>query len=121
MVTDILDPWDEGMVSPGSTDVSDVSWKTPTMEFNTTTFVLGIPGHSWQSVACSGMSIGHKSLLFASKIIVGTALDLLTKPEQLKEVQKEFTERLKNRIYKTPIPDEIQPPLEIAKESARER
>jgi len=30
LVTDILDPWDEGEVNPGSTDVGDVSWTTPT-------------------------------------------------------------------------------------------
>jgi len=61
----IPDAWDEGEVSHGSTDVSDVSWQCPTMEFGTSTYVLGTPGHSWQNVALSGMSIGHKSLFFA--------------------------------------------------------
>ncbi|MEM2893954.1 MAG: amidohydrolase, partial [Candidatus Bathyarchaeia archaeon] len=124
LVQEVIDPWDEGMVMAGSTDVSDVSWKTPTMEFGTSTFVLGAPGHSWQATACSGMSIGHKSLLFAAKTIAGSAIDLLTKPELLERAKREFRERLKGRVYRSPIPDEVQPPLEVARaaaEAARRR
>jgi len=88
------------------------------MEFSTTTFVLGAPGHSWQHVACSGMSIGHKSLIFAAKTIAGTALDLMTKPELLKKAQDEFGKRMERRTYRCPIPDEIQPPLEVARVAA---
>jgi len=118
LVQEVLDPWDEGKVMAGSTDVSDVSWVTPTMEFGTTAFVLGAPGHSWQAVACSGMSIGHKSLIFAAKTIAGAALDLITKPELLKRAQEEFKERMKDRAYKCPIPDDVQPPLEVARAAA---
>jgi aminobenzoyl-glutamate utilization protein B len=118
LVTDILDPWNEGEVSGGSTDVSDVSWKTPTMEFGTTTFVLGAPGHSWQAVACSGTSIGHKSLIFAAKTMAGSTLDLLTKPELLKKAKEEHEEKMKGRVYRCPIPDDINPPLEMARATA---
>jgi len=118
LVTDILDPWNEGEVSGGSTDVSDVSWKTPAMEFGTTTFVLGAPGHSWQAVACSGTSIGHKSLIFAAKTMAGSALDLLTKPELLKKAKEEHEEKMKGRVYRCPIPDDINPPLEMARATA---
>ncbi len=117
--TTIPDPWDKGIVWPGSTDVGDVSWVTPTMEFTTATGLLGDPGHSWQTVAVCGMSIGHKSMLFAAKAIAGTALDLLTKPEQLKAVQDEFEKRLMGREYKCPIPDDVKPPHEVAREAAK--
>jgi aminobenzoyl-glutamate utilization protein B len=118
LVTDILDAWDEGEVSAGSTDVSDVSWKTPTMEFGTVAFVLGAPGHSWQAVACSGISIGHKSLIFAAKTIAGSALDLMTRPELLEKAHEEQEDRLKGRAYKCPIPDDVGPPLEVARIAA---
>jgi aminobenzoyl-glutamate utilization protein B len=118
LVTDILDPWNEGEVSGGSTDVSDVSWKTPTMEFGATTFVLGAPGHSWQAVACSGTSIGHKSLIFAAKTMAGSALDLLTKPEFLRKAKEEHEEKMKGRVYRCPIPDDVAPPLEMARATA---
>ena len=108
----IPDAWNDGQVSHGSTDVSDVSWLTPTMEFSTATYALGTPGHSWQNVAFSGMSIGHKSLFFASNVIATTAIDLLVKPKLLKKAREELNRRKAGRTYKTPIPDDLGPPLD---------
>ncbi|MFP3951384.1 MAG: M20 family metallopeptidase [Candidatus Bathyarchaeia archaeon] len=108
----VPDAWDEGEVSPGSTDVSDVSWQAPTMEFGTSTYILGTPGHSWQNVALGGMSIGHKSLFFASKVIAATGIDLLTKPELIKEAWEELEERKAGREYESPIPEDLDPPLD---------
>ena len=115
---DVMAPWDEGQVMGGSTDVSDVSWKVPTMEFGTTAFVLGSPGHSWQSVACSGMSIGHKSLIFAAKTMAGAALDLLRSPELLIKAKEEHANRVRGRLYRSPIPDDVPPPLDVARLAA---
>jgi aminobenzoyl-glutamate utilization protein B len=115
---DIVDPWGEGEVQAGSSDVGDVSWKTPTTEFGTTLNVLGAPGHSWQFVACSGSTIAHKSLVFAAKTIAGAGLDLIMDPELLRKAKEEHADRVKGRTYRSPIPDEVQPPLEIAKVAA---
>lgn len=109
----IPDAWNEGEPGRGSTDVADVSWQAPTMEFGTTTYVLGTPGHSWQNVAQSGMGIGHKSLIFASKTIAASAIDLLTDPELLKKAWEELKERTKGRTYRTPLPPDAKPPLEM--------
>jgi aminobenzoyl-glutamate utilization protein B len=116
MFTDILDPWDDGDHSAGSTDVSDVSWITPTMEFNTACNVLGAPGHSWQFTACSGSSIGHQSLIFASKTMAGSALDLILNPDKIKEAKKELASRLRGKVYARDPSRE--PPLEKARELA---
>jgi aminobenzoyl-glutamate utilization protein B len=107
----IIDDWSEGMISHGSTDVSDVSWQTPTMEFGTTTYVLGGPGHSWQNVAQAGMSIGHKSMLYAAKIISSSVLDLLMERELLEKAHAEFDNRRGSRKYKSPLPPTAKPPL----------
>jgi aminobenzoyl-glutamate utilization protein B len=58
------------------------------------------------------MSIGHKSLIFAAKTMVGAALDLFTKPELLKKAQKELKERLGGKEYQTPLPPDAKPPLD---------
>lgn len=42
----ISDPWDEGEKGSASTDVGDVSWNVPTLEFYTATSILGTPMHS---------------------------------------------------------------------------
>jgi len=116
LVTDIFDAWDDGETSPGSTDVSDVSWITPTMEFRTACNVNGAPGHSWQFTACSGTEIGHKSLMFAAKTMAGAALDLLMSPDRVKKAREEHTARLRGRVY---VRDPArEPPLEKARELA---
>ena len=115
IVTDILDPWNEGEVSGGSTDVADVGWQTPTMEFSTAAFVLGAPGHSWQTVACSGTSLGHKSLIFAAKTMAGATIDLLTKPNLLAKAKEEYSKKMQGRTYRCAIPNDVEPPLSIAR------
>jgi aminobenzoyl-glutamate utilization protein B len=108
---EILDPMFEGESSAGSTDVGDVSWKAPTVEFNTATWVLGTPAHSWQAVAQGASGLGHKSLLFAAKTIAGTVLDLMTDPEMLKRAQDEHRSRLGGRKYKSAVPPGSKPLL----------
>ena len=89
--------------SPGSTDVGDVSWQTPTAQINTTCFVLGAPGHSWQNVSVGKTPIGHKGLIYAAKVIAKTAVDLFENPELLARAKAEFAENTKGG-YVCPIP-----------------
>jgi len=107
----VLDPWDDGIVMPFSTDVADVSWVTPTMEFSTASCVLGTPAHSWQFAAQMGMSIGHKSMIFASKVIACSAIELVMKPKLLEKAQAEWKERLSNSVYSPLIPADLKLPL----------
>jgi len=117
LMTDILDPLGDGETSPGSSDVGDISWITPTVEFGTVCKVLGSPGHSWAFVACAGSTIGHKSLVFAAKTMAGAALDLLTDEELRQKAKEEHLERLKGRTYKTPLPEGSEVPLAVAEEN----
>ena len=113
----ILDDYRAGMVGAGSTDVSDVSWVVPTIEFGTTCCMLGTPGHSWQFTAQNGMSIGHKGLMFSTKVHAAAGLELLTKPELMKKVKAEWVERLNGRVYESPIPKDLKPPLDQLKDA----
>ncbi|MHA2234280.1 MAG: amidohydrolase [Candidatus Thorarchaeota archaeon] len=116
---EIHDPWDEGIVWPGSTtDTGDVTWIAPTMEFSTAATTLEAAGHDWQFTACCGMGIGHKSLIFATKVMAGSALELVTKPNLLKKVKDEHAELMTGKKYVCPIPDDVKPPLEIARKAA---
>ena len=108
----IYDPWGDPKSSKGgSTDVSDVMWNTPTIQIRTAGFIVGAPGHSWQNAATMGMGIGHKSVIFGSKTIAGTVLDILTNPEALKEIQEEFRDSTKGFTYRSPLPADLKPPL----------
>lgn len=97
------DPEDEGRIVSGSTDLGDVSYVTPTGQALTAGAILGASYHSWQMTATSGMSIGHKGGILAAKVIALTALDLLTRPENLKRVRDEFETSMKGIAYKSPL------------------
>lgn len=107
------DPWGEGEVSHGSTDVADVSWQAPTVEFSTATWVLGTPAHSWQAVAQNGVGIGHKSLIFAAKVMAATAIDLFTNEDALNKAREEHKQRIGNKKYRSLIPPDHKPPLDV--------
>jgi aminobenzoyl-glutamate utilization protein B len=101
---------DIGKVETGSTDVGDVSWITPIAMLNTACEASGAVGHDWTITATVGMSIGHKGMLHAAKIMALSAMDVFSKPELLKKAQDEFKEVTGGRKYRCPIPAEVPAP-----------
>jgi aminobenzoyl-glutamate utilization protein B len=93
----------------GSTDVGDISWKVPTVQCETVCVALGTPFHTWQVVSQGGMSIGHKGMLHAGKVIGATALELLLQPDVLERAKAEHKQQLGGRTYHCPIPDDVKP------------
>jgi aminobenzoyl-glutamate utilization protein B len=108
----VVDPWGDGESTGGSSDESDVSWNAPLQVLNTASRIIGAPGHHWMNAAVAGMSIGHKNLLFASKVLAVSAIDLLTEPQLLKSAWEEFNRRKAGREYKSPLPPDLKPPLD---------
>lgn len=97
----------------GSTDVGDISWRVPTGGLRTACMASGSPGHSWQNVAAIGSSIGEKGILYASKALALTALDLLEDPKHVAAAQADWQEKMKDREYFSFIPDGQKPPERI--------
>ena len=90
-INDFLMPLYHGTIfSPGSTDVGDVSWLTPTAQINTATWPSGIPGHSWQVVACGKSSMARKAMRYAAKAMAGAVIDLLEDEALLEKAKAEF-------------------------------
>ena len=95
-------------LSPGSTDVGDVSWLTPTAQFNAVTWASCSPGHSWQNVATGTHSIAHKGIALAAKVLAGTVADLMEQPEVLTQAREEFLIATAEG-YDCPIGKEVTP------------
>jgi aminobenzoyl-glutamate utilization protein B len=89
----------------GSTDVGDVSWVVPQISLVVTTAPAETPWHSWPVVACGGMSIGHKGMLYASKALALTMVDLFEKESLRAAMRREFEEKKGGEVYKAMIPD----------------
>jgi aminobenzoyl-glutamate utilization protein B len=85
-----IQPLENQEMEGGSTDVGDVSWVVPTLHVTVATSPKKAPWHAWPVVATGGMSIGHKGLVRAAKVLAATMTDLYERPAALAEVQAEF-------------------------------
>ncbi|RTL56104.1 MAG: amidohydrolase [Sphingobacteriales bacterium] len=95
----------------GSTDVGDISWIVPEVGLTATTAPAKSPWHSWVVVACGGMSIGHKGMLFASKSLATTMCDMFENEQLRKDIRAEFEKRRGTERWKAILPD-VMPPIE---------
>lgn len=99
----------------GSTDVGDVSYAVPTVGVRTATWVPGTSAHSWQAVAASGHSIGHKGAQVAAKAMALMAVELFTNPDLRAEARAEFdAARGPDYVYRSLL-GERAPPLDYRK------
>ena len=96
--------------SGGSTDVGDVSWVVPEIRLRATTAAEDTPWHSWAVVACGGMSIGHKGMIFAAKALAMTMVDVFEDEQLRKDIREEWVERVGDYQY-APIVPEGPPPV----------
>ena len=97
--------------SGGSTDAAEVSRLTPTGKLRVACAPLDSPWHAWPVVACSGTSIGHKSLLCAARTLGGATAELLVSPEVIAAAKAEFQKKTKGKPYVCPIPVDRKPPI----------
>lgn len=87
----------------GSTDVADVSWNVPNINLGVTVAPKDTPWHSWAVVACGGMSIGHKGMVYAAKAMGMTMVDLFEDQKLVAKVKAEFKERKGDEVYEPMI------------------
>jgi aminobenzoyl-glutamate utilization protein B len=66
------------------------------------------------------MSIGHKGMLRASKVLAATMVDLYEQPDALAAVRADFLERKGDVVFKAYLPDGPPPvPKDAAASAAR--
>ena len=94
-----------GPAEGGSSDVADISWNMPTIHLAVTTAPTGTPRHGWSVVACGGMSIGHAGMIYASKALAATMIDLFADPRNVKVMRDGFDKKTAGTQYKAYIPE----------------
>ena len=105
-----IQPFEE-KIGRGSTDVGGVSWVVPTVGFRTATWVPGTPGHSWQAVACGGMSIGHKGMMNAAKTLALSCIHVFQNPAIVEEAWEIIQEQRGPKFDYYPLLGDRDPPL----------
>lgn len=103
-------------VGGGSSDVGDVTLIAPTATIRFPGQVPGAIGHHWSTVAGNYGSTAWKGLNAGAKAIAASAIDMLTKPEELKKLRDEFEAYSKDHPYKPFLPEDARPPIDLNKE-----
>lgn len=85
---------------PGSTDICDVSWTTPTAQCVVACYIKDTLGHSWQEVSQGRSGICMKGMLVAAKVMALTGIELFENKEALKAVRTEFASRRQAGEYR---------------------
>ena len=101
-------------LSPGSTDVGDVSWVTPTVQAHGAVVAIGTPFHSWQLVAQGKAPAAHKGMTHAAKVMAATAAATIADEALLAAAKADHAARLRAHPYVCPIPPGVEPPLDMS-------
>ena len=95
----------------GSTDTADVSWNCPTVQMHIGNWVVGTPGHSWQSASQSRGDYAKRAMLYAGKAVAGTIMRLLDNPLLIEKAKEEFAAKTLGG-YICPIPADVMPEIQ---------
>ena len=89
---DTLRPPTTRMVSGGSDDIGDISWKLPTVTMRFPSNIPQLQGHHWSNAVAMATPIAHKGVIAGAKAEAMTLLDLILKPQLVDDAWKYFKE-----------------------------
>ena len=116
---DSLNPPPSIFVGGGSSDVGDVTLIAPTATIRFPGIVPGAVSHHWSTVSSTYGSAAWKGLNAGARAIAASAIDLLTMPGELEKARVEFEEYSSKNPYRSFLPDEAEPFLDLNKEGMR--
>jgi aminobenzoyl-glutamate utilization protein B len=109
-----LEPPPAEPISGGSDDIGDVSWVAPTVTVRYPANIPNLPGHNWSNAISMATPIAHKGIVAGSKTIAMTMIDLLMRPELVREARTYFTDvQLKNNKVLPLLADTDMPQVQI--------
>jgi aminobenzoyl-glutamate utilization protein B len=74
----------------GSDDIGDVTWTLPTVTLRFPSNVPGLPGHNWTDAIAMATPIAHKGATAGAKVLATTVIDILLKPDLLRQAWDYF-------------------------------
>jgi aminobenzoyl-glutamate utilization protein B len=80
-----MGPPPEQPESGGSDDIGDVSWAVPTVTLYFPANIPDLPGHHWANAVSMATPIAHKGALAGAQVIARTAMELVGRPELVRE------------------------------------
>lgn len=95
---------------PGSTDVGDLSYVTPTAQLTIATCALGTSPHTWQMTAQGNTSMALKGVKAAAGAMALASLKIMKDPELAKKAREELNIETGGE-YICPIPKDLKPKI----------
>ncbi len=84
----------------GSDDIADISWSLPTIVLRYPSNIPDLPGHHWSNAISMATPIAHKGVVAGAKAEAMTILDLLLKPDIIKNAWAYYKdEQTKDQKY----------------------
>lgn len=118
-----LDTMSEPVYSPniirqgGSDDIADISWSLPTVVLRYPSNMPGMPGHHWANAITMATPIAHKGCTAGAKAEALTLLDMLLKPEIIKNAWEYYNKEQTKEIKYVPlISKDDKPAIQLNKE-----
>jgi aminobenzoyl-glutamate utilization protein B len=100
----------------GSDDIADISWTVPTVVLRYPSNIPGLPGHHWSNAISMATPIAHKGIVYGAKAEIMTLLDMLLKPEVLKNAWEYYrTEQTKDIQYTPLVGEKDNPAITLNK------
>ena len=94
-------------------DAGDVSWKVPMAKFYFPSNVPNIHFHHWGGGVALAHSIAHKGAVAGSKAFAAAVVECFSNPAVVAEAKRTFKEELGGIEYKSMLPAEQKPPVEL--------
>jgi aminobenzoyl-glutamate utilization protein B len=94
-------------------DVNEFTWHAPSVRLYVSKSLSPVPGFRyprWVVSALCGKGATHRMGETAAKVMIATALDLITVPGLLEKAKVEFEERKKERYEAPLVPEGVEPP-----------
>ena len=87
----------------GSDDIADISWNVPTVVLRFPSNIPGLPGHHWSNAISMATPIAHKGIVAGARAETMTLLDMLLKPELIRNAWLYYNEEQTKELKYTPL------------------
>lgn len=90
-------------IGGGSDDIADISWSLPTVVLRYPSNIPGLPGHHWSNAISMATPIAHKGVVYGAKAEAMTLIDMLLKPEIIKDAWDYYKNEQTKEMQYTPL------------------
>jgi aminobenzoyl-glutamate utilization protein B len=97
-------------------DSGDLTWLVPTGRLTFPSNIPGIAAHHWAAGVAPATSLAHKGAVAGAKVLAASVMDFFTDAQLLSEAKATFKEEIAGIEFKSLLPADQQPPLDLNQE-----